>query len=167
MKNSLNNLPDGTIVYVDSNIFIYDATNHPKYAASCSIFLDRVESGEISGVTSVLSINETVHKLSVIELSTKLKKKPALILPLVKKDPSLLDDLVAPFLAAENIMNMNLEIVNLLVPMFVVVLESMKQYRLMSNDAIHVATMKKRGISDIATNDPDFERVEWLKIWKP
>jgi predicted nucleic acid-binding protein len=136
MKNSLNNLPDGTIVYVDSNIFIYDATNHPKYAASCSIFLDRVESGEISGVTSVLSINETVHKLSVIELSTKLKKKPALILPLVKKDPSLLDDLVAPFLAAENIMNMNLELVNLLVPMFVVVLESMKQYRLMSNDAI-------------------------------
>jgi len=167
MKNSLNNLPDGTIVYVDSNIFIYDATNHPKYAASCSIFLDRVESGEISGVTSILSINETVHKLSIIELSTKLKKKPALIIALVKKDPSLLDNLVAPFLAAENIMNMNLEIVNLLVPMFVVVLESMKRYRLMSNDAIHVATMKKRGITDIATNDPDFERVNWLKVWKP
>ena len=167
MKNSLNNLPDGTFVYVDSNIFIYDATNHPKYAASCSIFLDRVESGEISGVTSILSINETVHKLSIIELSTKLKKKPALIIALVKKDPSLLDNLVAPFLAAENIMNMNLEIVNLLVPMFVVVLESMKRYRLMSNDAIHVATMKKRGITDIATNDPDFERVNWLKVWKP
>ncbi|MCK4733895.1 MAG: hypothetical protein KAT65_15685 [Methanophagales archaeon] len=27
----------------------------------------------------------------------------------------------------------------------------MKRYRLMSNDAIHVATMEKRGISDIAT----------------
>ena len=56
---------------------------------------------------------------------------------------------------------------NLLVPMYVVVLESMKRYRLMSNDAIHVATMEKRGISDIATNDPDFERVGWLKVWKP
>jgi len=74
---------------------------------------------------------------------------------------------VTPFLAAENMMNMNLEIVNLLVPMFVVVLESMKRYRLMSNDAIHVATIKKHGISNIATNDPDFERVEWLKVWKP
>lgn len=167
MKNFLNNLPDGTIVYVDSNIFIYDATDHLKYAASCSLFLDRVESGEISGITSILSINETVHKLSIIELSTKLKKKPALIIPLVKKDPSLLDDLETPFLAAESIMNMNLEIVNLLVPMFVVVLESMKRYRLMSNDAIHVATMKKRGISAIATNDPDFERVEWIKVWTP
>jgi len=56
---------------------------------------------------------------------------------------------------------------NLLVPMFVVVLESMKRYRLMSNDAIHVATMKQRGITNIATNDPDFERVEWIKVWKP
>ena len=58
-------------------------------------------------------------------------------------------------------MNMNLEIVNLLVPIFVVALESMKRYRLMSNDAIHVATMKGHGITNIATNDPDFERVEW------
>jgi predicted nucleic acid-binding protein len=86
MKNSLNNLPNGTTVYVDSNIFIYDATNHPEYATSCSLFLDHVESGEITGITSVLRINETVHKLSIIALSTKLKKKPALIIPLVKKD---------------------------------------------------------------------------------
>ena len=31
----------------------------------------------------------------------------------------------------------------------------------------HVATMKRQGITNIATNDPDFERVEWLKVWKP
>ena len=167
MKNFLNDLPDGTIVYVDSNIFIYDATDHPKYAASCSLFLDRVESGEITGVTSILSINEIVHKLSIIELSTKLKKKPALIIPLIKKDPSLLDNLETPFLAAENIMNMNLEIINLFVPIFIAALEFMKRNRLMSNDAIHVATMKRYGITNIATNDPDFERVGGIMVWKP
>jgi predicted nucleic acid-binding protein len=126
MKNSLNNLPDGANIYVDSSIFIYDATNHPKYAASCSVFLDRVESGEISRVTSILSINETVHKLAVIELSSKLKKKPVSVISLIKKKTSLLDDLVAPFLAAENMMNMNLEIVNLFVPIFIAALEFMK-----------------------------------------
>ena len=167
MKNSLNNLPSGTIVYVDSNIFIYDTTTHPKYANSCSLFLDRVESGEITGVTSVLSINETVHKLSIIELSSKLKKKPVLIIHLIKKNPSLLDDLETPFVAVESIMNMNLEIVNLFVTIFIEALEFMKRYRLMSNDAIHVATMKRHGITNIATNDPDFKRVEWLKVWKP
>ena len=167
MKSSLNNLPEGTIVYVDSNIIIYDATNHPEYGASCSKFLDRVEFGEISAVTSVLSVNETVHKLSVIELSSKLKKKPVSVIPLIKKNPSILDELETPFFAVESIMNMNLEIVGLFVPIFVAALESMKQYRLMSNDAIHVATMKRYGITNIATNDPDFERVEWIKVWKP
>ena len=42
-----------------------------------------------------------------------------------------------------------------------------KKYGLLSNDAIHVATMKRQGITNIATNDPDFERVEWINIWKP
>ena len=167
MKNSLNNLPDGILIYVDSNIFIYDATNHPKYAPSCSTFLDRVEAGEITGITSVLSVNETVHKLSIIELSSKLKKKPVSIIPLTKTNPSLLDDLVTPFLAAENIMNMNLELVNLIAPIVISALEFMKRYRLMSNDAVHVATMKRHGITEIATNDPDFERVDWIKAWKP
>jgi len=167
MKNSLNNLTDGTIIYVDSNIFIYDATNHPKYATSCSIFLDRVESGKITGVTSVLSVNETVHKLSIIAISSKLKKKPASIIALIKKNPSLLDGLVTPFLAAENIMDMNLEMIDLIAPIFGVALNFMKRYHLMSNDAIHVATMKRLGITNIATNDPDFGRVDWIEVWDP
>ena len=46
-------------------------------------------------------------------------------------------------------------------------IEISKKYWLMATDAIHVATMKRQGITNIATNDPDFERVEWLKVWKP
>ena len=115
MKSYLNDLSDGSVVYVDSN-----------------------------------------------------KKKPVSIISLIKKNPSsLLDDLETPFSTAESIMNMNLEIANRFVPIFVVALEFMKRYRLMSNDAIHVATMKKHGITNIVTNDPDFERVEWIRIWKP
>ena len=46
-------------------------------------------------------------------------------------------------------------------------IEISKKYWLMATDAIHVATMKRQGITNIATNDPDFGRVEWLKVWKP
>ncbi len=42
-----------------------------------------------------------------------------------------------------------------------------KKYGLLSNDAIHVATMTQHGITNIATNDPDFERVEGLTVCKP
>jgi len=39
-------------------------------------------------------------------------------------------------------------------------------YSLLPNDAIHVATCIEHGITNIATNDKDFERVNFLKIWK-
>ena len=167
MKNFLNDLPVGNVVYVDSNIFIYDATEHPKYAISCSKFLDRVESGGITGITSILTINETVHKLSIIELSSKMKERPVSIIRLVKEDPSLLDTLDNPFIVAEDIMDMNLEIVSFSDLIFEKALRFMKQHRLMSNDAVHLATMKRYGVTNIATNDGDFERVRGLKVWKP
>jgi predicted nucleic acid-binding protein len=121
----------------------------------------------VVGVASVLGITEVVHKLSIIELSSKLKKKPQSIVSLIKNDPSILDKLETPFIAAQNILSMNLEIINLIIPRLIDALKLMKSYRLLSNDAIHVATMKARGISNIATNDPDFERVDWLTVWKP
>jgi len=33
--------------------------------------------------------------------------------------------------------------------------------------SLHVVTLHRYGITNIATNDPDFERVEWVRIWKP
>ncbi|HII94466.1 MAG TPA: PIN domain-containing protein [Candidatus Methanofastidiosum sp.] len=42
-----------------------------------------------------------------------------------------------------------------------------KEYGLLPNDAIHAATCKSYGIDNIATNDSDFDRVDFLKVWKP
>ncbi len=46
------------------------------------------------------------------------------------------------------------------------VLECSKKYGLLSNDAVHLATVKRHGITNIATNDRDFERTPWLNIRK-
>ena len=61
----------------------------------------------------------------------------------------------------------NLKILEVTEGDFEVALNYSKKYGLLSNDAIHVATMTQHGITNIATNDPDFERVERLKVWKP
>ncbi len=36
-----------------------------------------------------------------------------------------------------------------------------------SNDALHLAIMKKENITDIATYDSDFEKVKGIRRWKP
>ena len=43
----------------------------------------------------------------------------------------------------------------------------MSKYALLTNDSLNAATMKVNGISNIATNDKDFERIDGLKLWKP
>lgn len=45
--------------------------------------------------------------------------------------------------------------------------EISKKYDLMATDAVHVSIMRRHGLTNIATNDPDFERVAWLTVWKP
>jgi len=45
--------------------------------------------------------------------------------------------------------------------------ESSEKYDLLLSDAIHAATCKIYAISDMATNDADFDRVDFIKVWKP
>ena len=42
-----------------------------------------------------------------------------------------------------------------------------KKYRLSAMDSAHLATMKRNELTNLATNDANFERVAELKIWKP
>jgi len=42
----------------------------------------------------------------------------------------------------------------------------MLRYKLKPSDAMHVASMKKAGVKHIVSEDPDFDRVEWIKrVW--
>ena len=36
-------------IFIDANIFIYNALDHPEFGVSCSGFLEKVEKGEIAG----------------------------------------------------------------------------------------------------------------------
>jgi len=38
---------------------------------------------------------------------------------------------------------------------------------LLTNDSIVVAAIKDLGLSSLVTNDNDFDRIEWLNIYKP
>lgn len=68
--------------------------------------------------------------------------------------------------AIENISQIqNLTIVGVRRDVFDLALEFSQKYRLLSTDAIHAATMKMEGLNIMATNDRDFERVDWLNLW--
>jgi predicted nucleic acid-binding protein len=49
----LEGIEPGTIVFIDTNIFLYKIFEHRKYAEPCSRFLKDMNQGKYSGLISV------------------------------------------------------------------------------------------------------------------
>lgn len=86
----------------------------------------------------------------------------------LKENPDEVKNLSAARSSVEKIGEIaNLKIAGVGVDIMRMSLDLSRRYGLPSNDAIHLATMKNEGITTLASNDRDFERVEWLRLWKP
>jgi predicted nucleic acid-binding protein len=48
----LANIPAGVGVFVDANTFVYHFTADAVFGAACTNFLDRIDNGDIVGITS-------------------------------------------------------------------------------------------------------------------
>lgn len=164
----LDEIETGTTIFIDANIFLYEILDHWKYAESCNSFLEHINMGKYHAVMSVLICNEVFHRVVIAEVVEKYDIEPKSAVNYLKKNWGIVKELNKAWDAILNINAIeNLEIVEIDREVFGVALKYSKKYGLLSNDAIHLATMEKHGITNIATNDGDFERVEWLMIWKP
>ena len=165
MGLTLRELPATEEIFIDANIFLYSAFKHPVFGNKCKNFLIRIEKEEIKGYTSDFVLNEIFHKLMIAEIVKKFGIAAKQVVRFVKKKPEVIAELETVWTEMEIIKGFNISILNgSLFPDFIKI---SKMYWLMATDAFHVATMKKHGITNITTNDPDFERVNGTKVWKP
>ena len=164
----LDEIDTGTTIFIDANIFLYEILDHWKYAEPCNSFLEHVNMGKYHAVMSVLVCNEVFHRVMIAEVVERYGIEPKSAVNYLKKNWEVVRELNKAYDAMLNIDAIeNLEIVEIDREVYDIALEYSKKYGLLSNDAVHLATIKKHGITNIATNDRDFERIEWLNIWKP
>ncbi len=158
----------GTTIFIDANIFLYKIFDHWRYAESCGNLLKDVNRGRFSAVSSVFVCNEVFHRVMIAEVVEKYKIDPKRAVRYLKENPRAIGDLEAAWSAIENIEQIeNLKIAGVGVEVMRLSLELSRRYCLLSNDAVHLATMQKEGAKTLASNDRDFERVDWVKLWKP
>jgi len=55
-------------------------------------------------------------------------------------------------------------VIEIPIPPARVIVETVKSYGLLPNDAAIVASMRAAGLNTLATFDSDFERVDWIKL---
>jgi len=130
--------------FVDANVFVYVLVKSPRkdYEISKRI-LERIEKGEETA-TSLAIIQEVVDWL---EYNNRKRE-------------------VRNFLIGAN-SYLSMEKQNATWDDFLLALDDMDGYKIDYVDALTLQRMKKSKISEIYSNDKDFDRVEWVKrIWE-
>lgn len=159
----LEEIPNGEKVFIDSNIPTYLLFNDPRYEKSVESFLKKIEHGLITGFFNLTVFDETLFnfiKAGVI----KKHGSEVRFNDYYKQNPDMLLEInTSAVLRIFQMDNMNLISMDDLT----LVMRFSKRYSLLPADAINVATMEANNITHLASNDTDFEKIEWIKLYKP
>lgn len=63
-------MPNGSMVFIDANTFVYHFTRHPQLAGACTSFLERAARDEVVALTSTHMLSEVAHRVMTIEAIT-------------------------------------------------------------------------------------------------
>ncbi len=158
-------------IFIDANIFIYNALDDSHYAESCSDFLRKVETNKLKGVITSHVMDEVLFKILIAEASQHIEN---FTLPNLKKEmksSSFSSKIYKPVKEYSDYLTEltygGLEILTINGGTVKRSIDLGLQYGLLTTDAIHLSTMKQYGIVNIATNDSDFEKVKSINIYKP
>ena len=159
-------------IFVDANIFTYLALGTAMYQDACADFMSRVEQGQVQAVTSEFVLNEVFYALLVGKGSELLgTTKITTIKNRLDQDTGLSTACYQVcrdfwgYLTALQASGLRVISIGAYEQELSLILGS--EYLLLPTDALHVATCRHHHIHHCATADAHFERVDWLRVWRP
>ena len=156
-------VPGNSVVFIDANIFIYGLSGR---SGQCRQLLERCLREEVTGITLFEMLSEVTHRMMVAEALAKgvIGRGGAKAL---RHNPRVIPNLSDYWRNTERVLALNL----VLMPADEVIVRGAQAERqaaaLLTNDSMIVSCMREYGISFLATNDSDFERVAGITLFKP
>jgi predicted nucleic acid-binding protein len=157
----------GTSVFLDANVIVYSYADEPSFGPPCTDLLERIELKHLQGYISAQVFSEITHRLMTLEacqafgcsytgIARRLRRHPAEVQKL-HEFRAALDDIVAIGIHilpihAQNILSAG---------------DLSLQHGLLSSDALVVAMMQFNGLTNLASNDADFDRVPGITRFGP
>ncbi len=159
----LGQLPAGSPVVVDANIFVYSAN---ATSNECAELLERCARREVRGVTTFEALAEVSHRLMLEDAlaSGVIQRGNASNLRRLRKS---IPNLRGFWPSVEKIFSMNLMILELDELRFRRAQVMRERHGLLTNDSLILAAADSYGITCLATRDDDFDDVPWLTVYKP
>jgi len=123
--------------YLDSNVLINAAGNDEILGDKARSIISAIIKFKIHAFTSCLTIDELLWVLR-------------------KTDKDYIE-------ICETFLNSNIRFLDTNKSIILISLDVIKEFNLKPRDAIHAATMKIRNLKRIISEDPDFDKVNWIE----
>jgi predicted nucleic acid-binding protein len=160
-------IPIGTSVFIDANVLVYHFAPHPIFLAPCQELLERVSLGEIAGFTSSDVASDAAHRLMTIEAADMYGWPMNGISYRLQRHSNELKALTRFRNAIEDIPRFGVQVLTVAMAEVLTAAAISQQHGLLSGDALVVAIMQRNGITRLASNDSDFDRVPWIERFAP
>ncbi len=170
----LDDLPEGSRVFVDTNIFDYALSAKSR---SCASFIERVALREVRAYVNTQVLSDLVHKLMIKEAFVKgfIPSPSAVKLKeCFKRDRTKALALVKYQEQFEELLTIGLQVLPVTRQLLVETKLERSKYALLTGDSIHIGSMKTCQVNrrsaplyDIVTNDEDFALITGMTVWKP
>jgi predicted nucleic acid-binding protein len=157
----------GDAVFVDANSFVYYFAPDPRWSGPCSQLLQRIQNQEITGHTSAAILSEVAHRLMTIEARTRHGWTSGKVLQRLKQNPHIVQTLTNSEAAVASISRSRIHIFPIDSALVAAAAAVSRQTGLLSNDALMVTLMQANGLTKLASNDADFDRVPGLTRYAP
>ena len=152
-------LPRSEAIFVDANTLIYHFTNHPKFGPACTALVERIELKEIQGFTSSHCLADVAHRVMTIEAMGRLGWPISRLAARLKKHHGEIAHLGLHQQAATKVAQLGIQVLPLSEALVLDATKLSQQFELLTGDALIVATMRQQGLTRLASEDADFDRV--------
>jgi predicted nucleic acid-binding protein len=160
-------LPSGAAVFLDANIFVYHFGPHAAFGPACTDLLERISRQELQGFTCARVLSDVAHRLMTLEASAILNRAFPGIGGYLKKHPAAIQRLSRFRQAVLDIPGFGVQLLPTPPPAVEAATALSLQHGLLSGDALVVAVMQHHGLTHLASNDADFDRVPSLIRYVP
>ena len=160
-------LASGTSVFVDANVFVYNFGPDPLLGPPCKALLNRIENGDLVGHISAHVFNDIAYRLLTLEACQLFGWPYAGIGQRLRRHSAEIQKLVKSLQALDEIVRIGIQVLPVAAADILLAGDLSRLHGLLSGDALLLAMMQKSGLTQLASNDADFDRVPGIIRFGP
>jgi predicted nucleic acid-binding protein len=157
----------GSAVFLDANVLVYALGADPVYGPQTKSLLKRIEQDDIEGYISTHVFSEIAHRLMTLEACKKFGWSYTGIVRQLRRHPAEVQKLQEFRKALDDIVAIGVHILPVDAQNVLLAGDLSLRYGLLSSDALVLAMMQTNGLTHLASNDGDFDRVPGITRFSP